>query len=1154
LILPALGDLFAGLARHPAFQELLARLRKPRPGCYALTGLNATAQALYAALLYQQLDRPIVMLVESNSAADSALETVEAFFDLLELPEHRGRPMVIPAHDVTPYDDLSPHAEISEKRGAGLWRLASGAASIAAVPVGAALLKTAPGDFFRHFAWRFEPGDEFFLEDLEEGLLSAGYRRHEPVEMAGQFAVRGGIIDVYSPEAPNPVRLELLGDQLESIREFNPETQKSIQTLDEALLPPMTDYPVSGAVREAFGGGAGSNGDFPLPPGWEFHPALSEQRTYCLLELAGPALTLWAEPAQIEAAAGKLWERLEEAAARKDGFPPPHGYYLTLEELQRAAAAGSQVRVEELGIGAGPEPFSIPSRRTPRFQGNIPHSMRELQGQIKAGARCLMAAGSVGDVERLADILSEYGVTFQLGLKDPAAAAPYLEEKAYLAGPLASTIVVQAGIREGAVFPDSHVVIYGSEDLFPPSEMVARPQKRRSAASTFLPDLQDLEPGDRVVHAEHGVGRYLGLTQVEHAGRQEDFMLIEYAGGAKLYLPLSRLDLLQKYHGAGGKAPPLDRMGGQTWQRTKSRVKARLKDMAGELLKLYAQRRTTPGFAFSPDSNWQREFEDAFPYTETGDQLAAIRDVKRDMEAPRPMDRLVCGDVGFGKTEVAMRAAFKALGDGKQAALLAPTTVLAFQHYETLRQRFAAFPVEIEMLTRFRSAKEQKEILERVSAGKVDIVIGTHRLFSKDVEFADLGLLIVDEEQRFGVRHKERLKQLSKDVDVLTLTATPIPRTLHMSLVGLRDISVIQTPPKDRLAIETVVMPFTEEIVRTAIGREVERGGQVYFIHNRVESIWEIASRIQQMFPGLRIGVGHGQMPERELETVMLKFMRHEYDVLVSTTIVENGLDIPLANTMLINNADRYGLSELYQLRGRVGRSNRRAYAYLLVAQDKELSTVARKRLAALKEFSELGSGFKIAALDLELRGAGNLLGAEQHGQIAAVGFETYCRLLEEEMRKLQGETVEEEVRTTLRLQVDVHIPPGYIQDEAQRLQAYKRLAGIRTLEDQERIAADLMDRYGPLPQAVRNLMDYSRLKSRAESLRVQGIERRAQQVEIRFREDSKVEPQKLMRFVAQTPGVQFSPSGVLHWKAPHRAGPELLSSLMGLLDRVSAA
>jgi transcription-repair coupling factor (superfamily II helicase) len=555
-------------------------------------------------------------------------------------------------------------------------------------------------------------------------------------------------------------------------------------------------------------------------------------------------------------------------------------------------------------------------------------------------------------------------------------------------------------------------------------------------------------------------------------------MLIEYAADAKLYVPLTRLDLIQKYRGAGeGAAPPLDRLGGVTWERTKSRVKARMRDMADELLKLYAQRRMAEGFAFSHDSNWQREFEDAFEFSETKDQLASIKQIKKDMESEHPMDRLLCGDVGYGKTEVAMRAAFKALGDGKQVAILAPTTVLAYQHYETFKRRFAPFPVKVAMLSRFRDKKEIEQTLMELAEGKVDIVIGTHRILSKDVHFHDLGLLVVDEEQRFGVRHKERIKQLKHNVDVLTMSATPIPRTLHMSLVGLRDMSVIETPPKDRLAIQTVVAHFDPGLIKTAIEQELSRGGQVYFIHNRVDSIYSRAAEIQELVRSVRVGVGHGQMGESELEKALLGFMRHDFDVFVCTTIAENGLDIPLANTIVIEHAERYGLSELYQLRGRVGRSNRRAYAYLLVPADTELSEIARKRLAALKEFSDLGAGFKIAALDLELRGAGNILGGEQHGHIGAVGFDTYISLLEQTVHELKGEEAPLEVHSTLNLGLDIRIPVEYISDDQQRLRAYKRIADASAQEAAAELLVELEDRYGPAPDAVRSLLKFSRAR-----------------------------------------------------------------------------
>jgi transcription-repair coupling factor (superfamily II helicase) len=571
-----------------------------------------------------------------------------------------------------------------------------------------------------------------------------------------------------------------------------------------------------------------------------------------------------------------------------------------------------------------------------------------------------------------------------------------------------------------------------------------------------------------------------------------------------------------------------------------------MRDMADELLKLYAKRRMADGFSFSHDSNWQREFEDAFDFTETKDQLSATKEIKRDMESPHPMDRLLCGDVGYGKTEVAMRAAFKALGDGKQVAVLAPTTVLAFQHYETFRARFAAFPVKIAMFSRFQGTRELKTAIEELAQGKIDVAIGTHRLLSKDVEFRDLGLLVIDEEQRFGVRHKERLKQIRQNVDVLTMSATPIPRTLHMAMLGIRDMSVIETPPKDRLAIHTVVAHFDPELIRAAIDQELSRGGQVYFVHNRVDSIFARAALIQQLMPNARVGVGHGQMGDAELERVLLGFMRHEYDVFVSTTIVENGLDIPLANTIIIENAERHGLSELYQLRGRVGRSNRRAYAYLLVPQDTELSEIARKRLAALREFSDLGAGFKIAALDLELRGAGNLLGGEQHGHIASVGFDMYLRLLEETVQELKGEEAPLEIHSSLNLGLDLRIPPEYVTDENQRLRAYKRIADARDAAQAETIRAELADRYGPPPESVETLVEFALLKSYAARAGIEAVDRRGGALQIKFHPGAKIDPARLMALVSSREGAQFTPAGVLRLPLP--PSTESATAVLGVL------
>jgi transcription-repair coupling factor (superfamily II helicase) len=731
------------------------------------------------------------------------------------------------------------------------------------------------------------------------------------------------------------------------------------------------------------------------------------------------------------------------------------------------------------------------------------------------------------------------------------------DESSYLAGDMRVPVIVRTQIAAGVSFPNTNLVVFGANDLSDEADITARPEPKRSKTAAFVSDFRDLAMGDYVVHVEHGIAQYQGLKEIVQDGLAVEFMILEFAEQARLYVPLTRLDLIQKYRSTdSGPAPVLSKLGSQQWTKTKARVRKAMQDMAAELLKLYAERRTAQGNAFSPDNEFQREFEDSFDYRETDDQLTAIAAIKQDMEATTPMDRLLCGDVGYGKTEVAMRAAFKAVQDGKQVAVLTPTTILCFQHFETFKRRFAQFPIHVEMISRFRSPKEQKNIIERVEAGKVDILIGTHRVLSKDIKFQDLGLLIVDEEQRFGVRHKERLKQMRKEIDVLAMSATPIPRTLHMSLVGLRDMSVIETPPKDRMAIQTVVAKFDEKLVRGAVEVELERGGQVYFVHNRVESIYEIASRIQELVPAARVAVGHGQMGENELEKVMLAFMSHEFDVLVATTIIENGLDIPLANTILINRADRHGLSELYQLRGRVGRSNRRAYAYLLIPPEQQLSEVARRRLAALKEFSDLGAGFKIAALDLELRGAGNMLGGEQSGHIEAVGFELYTSMLEAAVKELKGEGAEERPATQLNLGIALRIDESYVPEENQRLRLYKKIAG----SDSEKAIADLRsemeDRYGPLPDSTVYLLEAASLRLECERMGVSQIDRKRAELQIRFTENAQVDPQHLMRLVARNAkrGAQFTPQGVLKYPLASQRPDEVLLEIRDLLANLSPA
>jgi len=1133
---PAVRDLFHTLSRNPAFQNALAKLTRRETAPLALSGLTPGAKALYLVLLWQATERPLMIVTDGNQRAENLSELTQTFFELLVGKADAGRPLLLPAFDVLPGQKLSPHNEIAEQRAIGLWRLAtaSNQAPITIAPVASALFRTHDADYYRRLALDVRAGEELPLDAIEEHLKSIGYERHDPVEMVGEYSIRGGILDVFSAESARPLRVEFFGDEIESIRRFDVESQRSVVKVSEARVLPLVEQPRSRQLLHAIAEkldyqGVASPGD-PFP-GWEFGAALAEPRARSLLDLAGEAVVVLDEPEQLRSAAERLWKRLDQLRGSPDLAA---ANFFDWESFESSLAARARLDIRELDLDST-HPH-IATRPSLAFHGNMQVAVAEARTMVEQGYRVAFFAPTNGELERLADILREYSVPFQLGLAPNEAASPYLAERAYLAGPVASTYLIKGLVRRGVVFTESSIAFIGSEDLFDASEMVARPSGGTPRISAFASDLADLKPGDYVVHTTHGVGRFLGLREIVQGELKGDFMLLEYAAEAKLYVPLTRMDLVEKYRGSGETGPPLDKLGGSTWMARKSRIKAKMRDMADELLKLYAERRMADGVAFSPDSNWQREFEDTFEYTETKDQLSATKEIKRDLESPHPMDRLLCGDVGFGKTEVAMRAAFKALGDGKQVAILAPTTVLAFQHYETFRGRFAAFPVRIDMFSRLRSANEMKAALEDLAAGKVDVAIGTHRLLSKDVEFRDLGLLIVDEEQRFGVRHKERLKQMRKNVHVLAMSATPIPRTLHMSLLGIRDMSVIETPPKDRLAIHTVVAHFDPELIRTAIEQELSRGGQVYFVHNRIDSIFTRAASIQELVPNVRIGVGHGQMGEKELEHSLLGFMRHEYDVFVCTTIVENGLDIPLANTMIIENAERYGLSELYQLRGRVGRSNRRAYAYLLVPQDTELSEIARKRLAALREFSDLGAGFKIAALDLELRGAGNLLGGEQHGHIAAVGFDTYVRLLEETVQELKGEERPLEVHSSLNLGLDIRIPPHYIADEQQRLRAYKRIADARDGEQAVQIRSELADRYGPPPEAVETLMEFALLKTQAQGLGVEAIDRRGGALNVKFHPGSKVEPARLMSLVSSVAGAQFTPAGVLRLPLPAQA------------------
>ncbi len=1167
MALPFVREIFADAEKLPTFLRVASHL-KEGTGRIGVSGLTPAAKAMMLVLLQRAADRPLIIVTSDNRAVEELVPVLQGFAELTgTLPADAVVPL--PARDVLPFQNLSPHPELQEERAEALWKVASGTASIVVTAITAAAIRLRSPEYYIDLARTVRKGEELDVDALLRHLNTVGYASADVVEMPGQYALRGGILDVYSPEADRPVRIEFFGDEVESIRKFDPASQRSSNPVDEALLLPLTETPVNeellGAIHARLSGKritgpeevveeAVRSGGVTVFPGWEFYaPVAGADRT--LMDLLPRAAVVLDEPDNIRRELDRTWSRITEAHERSGvgNLVRPEDLYFPPEELQERLAATPGADVEHLGITrAGREDFAFLTQPTPRFHGSVPSMLEDVKKLAAEGRRVLFAAANTGELERLADIFTEYNVPFRLGSRTRGGES-YADETAYFSGDLLATTLVKAYVPDGLLLPEGNLAIFGSRDLFDESEAVAaRPLRQKSKVSAFLSDFRDLQVGDYVVHVEHGISQYQGLKEINQGDGPTEFMLLEFAEGAKLYVPLTRLDLVQKYRSAEGARPPLSHLGTATWAKTKARVRKAMQDMADELLKLYAERKTVTGHAFPADTQWQQEFEQAFEYNETEDQDRAIIDVKHDMESPQPMDRLLCGDVGYGKTEVAMRAAFKAISDNKQVAVLAPTTVLAFQHYETFKQRFAAFPVTVEMISRFRSAKEQKEILQKAEAGKIDILIGTHRILSKDVKFADLGLLIVDEEQRFGVRHKERIKQMRKQVDVLTMSATPIPRTLHMSLVGLRDMSVIETPPKDRMAIQTVVAAWDEKLIQSAIEQELDRGGQVYFVHNRVDTIWEIAAKLQELVPRARITVGHGQMSEGELEKVMLKFMHHEADILVATTIIENGLDIPLCNTILINRADRLGLSELYQLRGRVGRSNRRAYAYLLLPTELELTPIARRRLAALKEFSDLGAGFKIAALDLELRGAGNLLGGEQSGHIEAVGFELYTSMLDHAVRELKGEAAPEEEAIQLNLGLNIRIPADYIQEENQRLRMYKRIAGVESESQLADVRSELQDRYGEPPLAVRNLLDYATLKLLAGRTGVTGIERKREQVSIRFRENASIDPERLMRFVAGQRGAQFTPQGILKFNLKSARAEDVLQQLRALLEELA--
>ncbi len=1071
-------------------------------------------------------DGMVLHVVPNDADIETAVSDIRFFLGALEgsadaVVEQHVLPF--PSPQVDPYRGFQPHLKVASARARALHALvtskvrvivASATGLLTRLPDPAALLLS---------SYEITPGIDIDPQALANTLVAGGYEPADPVDAHGEFARRGGILDVFPAGEELPIRIEFIGDTVESIRRFDPGTQRSVETLDRFGLVP---------VREVTGPGTVTSNLFQF---------LSTHKSQVWLS----------EPADVQKQIEAAWEQVQtsyaDATERQKGAPkaPPAELMLSWPEVERALDGATVLEELDLrGPGSGirdpgsgsrdPKELALSAQPVASFHGRIADWVADVRAAQERGDLVVFVAGTHGRAERTVELLKDYDVraVMATGAGDVVSGAVLVAE-GWLSRGFRLKYREAEGNQLQAPKPPSPqaLTIYVETDIFEEERLRLRSgqgrgieRRKRSLAATFLSDLRDLKVNDLIVHVDHGIGQFAGLKQISVANGDvvQEFLELRYHGDAKLFVPVERLDLIQKYTGAASQA--LDRLGGQTWEKAKSKVKKAMRDMAEELLKLYAARQAVPGHAFGADTHWQEEFEGAFEFDLTVDQATAVADIKRDMESSTPMDRLLCGDVGYGKTEVAMRAAFKAVMDGKQVAFLAPTTVLASQHLKTLTDRFAAFPATIDMVSRFRTKLEIEETLAALAAGRLDVIVGTHRLLSKDVQFKDLGLLIVDEEQRFGVAHKERIKQMRKKVDVLTMTATPIPRTLNMSLVGIRDMSVIETPPKDRLSIQTTVVKFDSAVIARAIRAEIARGGQVFFVHNRVESIYSMGNLIQRLVPEARVVVGHGQMAEDTLEQAMLDFMTHKCDVLLSTTIVENGLDIPNANTIVINRADRYGLSQLYQLRGRVGRSDRAAYAYLLIPPEEALSPVARKRLSAIKEFSDLGSGFRVAALDLEIRGAGNLLGGEQSGTIDAVGFEMYMKLLEETIRELKGEDLEDDVRATVNLKVDVRLDENYVPDMNQRLMIYRRMAAARSEEEIAKNVAEVRDRYGPTPTAVLNLADFARIRVLADNLGIETVDRDGPLVVFKFRDKAKVDPMHLIGLVQERADLTLLP------------------------------
>lgn len=1065
-------------------------------GTPCLTGLIGSGSAFLLTLLASSENRKTtpsrswLLVTASQEAAEQLFDDLSFFHDLLALPSERLT--LFPAWELLPYQSTTPHVQVIAKRMRALLRLSHGDPTVLVTCSQAILQRLLPGEIFRTSIVSLKLNQTIGREDLVARLLRLGYRQASVVEIPGEFSIRGGIVDIYSTAYDDPLRIEFLGDTVESIRCFDIESQTSAAKRHEAWILPS---------REAIPPADGSDFLRPLDLDAEWRAPSWYPRMDTLLDYFDrPPVLVQDQPASLTSAAGAFWKTIEDEYLRhsesgqQEPYPTPDRQYCLWEQLLDQAHGWPRLMLESV-VASGPAcdpvvefPAQSPASTGLGLRGTPFIDTLTLLDRLRSAGIVILVARSRGQVDRLLALFAEHDLP----------AAPWTPAAWTLdTGQKLPFYVVSGDVSAGFIGRDQGLSLVTEEEVFAKGARHKPPPKSKTAA--FLSSLEELHEGDHVVHVQYGIGRYRGLKRLSVQDFESDYLVLEYARKDTLYVPLDRLNQVQRYIASEGSLPRLDRLGGTAWEKTKARVKKDIEEMAHELVELYASREVVQRGAYDGETTLLHEFEAAFEYEETPDQLRAIEDIKRDLVSTKPMDRLVCGDVGYGKTEVAMRAAFMAVEHNRQVAVLVPTTLLAHQHYDNFVQRFAPFPARVGLLSRFQSSKETKSILRDLAAGVIDVIIGTHRLLQKDVTFRNLGLVIIDEEQWFGVRHKERMKQLRTQVDVLTLTATPIPRTLQMGMSGVRDLSVIETPPAGRLAIRTEVVRFNETAVRDAIVRELGRGGQVYFVHNRVETLQRTGNWLQQLVPQARVVMAHGQMDGRLLESVMLKFLRREADVLLATAIIQSGLDIPNANTIIVNRADAFGLAQLYQLRGRVGRGGQQAYAYFLVPDEGTLTSDAQKRLIAIQQFTELGSGFRIAAADLEIRGAGNLLGRQQSGHIAAIGLDLYLRMVEQAVHQLKGDLIEEEPDPTLHLNVSAYIPEEYVADAHQRLALYKRLASCSTVGELALIHSEVQDRYGALPDSVERLFEVMQVRTLAKVLRLASLEVKHQAVVLSF-------------------------------------------------------